>query len=86
MRFALDPGLPSCCDVSVIVSYQPCAALALHVEKLWYCDGHQRGHGAQQVLLPDGQFQLVISLAESPIKIVELANQENMRRSRERTR
>src|SRR4029077_3248018 len=42
-------------------------ALALYVEKLWYCDGHQRGRGTQQVLLPDGLFQLVISLAESPI-------------------
>jgi len=67
VRFALDHGLPSCCDGAVIVSYQPCVALALYVEKLWYCDGHQRGRGTQQVLLPDGRFQLVISLAESPI-------------------
>ena len=60
-------GLVSCCDGPVIVAYQPCGALALHVEKLWYCDGHLQGNGTQQVLLPDGRFQFVISLAESPI-------------------
>jgi len=37
------------------------------VEKLWYCDGHQVVNGTQRALLPDGRFQLVISLAEDPI-------------------
>jgi len=59
--------LVSCCDGSVIVASQPCAALVSHVEKLWYCDGHPGGNGTQRVLLPDGLFQLVISLAEGPI-------------------
>ena len=59
--------LVSCCDGPVIVTYHPGAALAFLVEKLWYCDGHRRGQGTQQVLLPDGRFQLVISLAEGPI-------------------
>ena len=59
--------MPSCCDGPVIVTYQPGGALALHIEKLWYCDGHGSGSGARQQLLPDGRFQLVISLAESPI-------------------
>ena len=59
--------LISCCDESVIVASQPCAALAAHVKKLWYCDGHPGGNGTQLVLLPDGLFQLVISLADSPV-------------------
>lgn len=46
---------------------QPSAALAAHVEKLWYCDGHRRGNGTKRALLPDGRFQLVISLAEGPV-------------------
>jgi AraC-like DNA-binding protein len=37
------------------------------VEKLWYCDARGVIKGTQQVLLPDGRFQLVISLAEGPI-------------------
>ena len=62
----LIPNLVSCCDGSVHVACQPCAALASHVEELWYCDGHQGVHGTQRVL-PDGRFQLAISLAEGPI-------------------
>lgn len=50
-----------------MVIAHPSAPLAPHVEKLWYCDGHQVINGTQQVLLPDGRFQLVISLAEGPI-------------------
>jgi len=50
----------------MVVVY-PSARLAPHVEKLWYCDGHRVVNGTQRALLPDGRFQLVISLAESPI-------------------
>jgi AraC-like DNA-binding protein len=46
---------------------RPSTPLAQHVEKLWYCDGHGALKGEQQALLPDRRFQLVISLAESPI-------------------
>ena len=63
----LIPDSVSCCDGSVIVAHQPCAPLASHIERLWYCDGHREGSGTQQALLPDGRFQLVISLAEGPI-------------------
>lgn len=48
------------------VTYQPCAALASHVEKLWCCDGHPGGNGKDRAL-PDGRFQLAFSLAEGPI-------------------
>ncbi|MGH9775275.1 MAG: DUF6597 domain-containing transcriptional factor [Candidatus Acidiferrales bacterium] len=44
---------------------QPRAALASHVERLWYCDGH-RANGKDRAL-PDGRFQLAFSLAESPL-------------------
>jgi AraC-like DNA-binding protein len=47
---------------------RPSAPLALHVEKLWYCDERRVANGTQRVLLPDGRFQLVISLTESPIR------------------
>lgn len=45
---------------------RPSAQLAPHVERLWYCDGHRLVNGMRRVL-PDGRFQLVISLAEGPI-------------------
>jgi AraC-like DNA-binding protein len=48
------------------VAYQPCAALASHVEELWCCDGHRAVNGTDRVL-PDGRFQLAFSLAEGPI-------------------
>ena len=48
------------------VACQPCAALASHVEKLWYCDGHLGAPGTDRAL-PDGRFQLAFSLAEGPI-------------------
>ena len=51
----------------MLIAHQPCAALASHVEKLWYCDAHQMVNGTHRTLLPDGRFQLVISLAEGPI-------------------
>jgi AraC-like DNA-binding protein len=46
---------------------RPSIQLAPHVEKLWYCDGHRVVNGTRRALLPDGRFQLVISLAEGPI-------------------
>jgi|SRR5580704_15453107 AraC-like DNA-binding protein len=45
---------------------QPRAALASHVDRLWYCDGHRGVHGTDRAL-PDGRFQLAFSLAEGPI-------------------
>jgi AraC-like DNA-binding protein len=48
------------------VTCQPCAALASHVEKLWWCDGHPGVNGKDRAL-PDGRFQLAFSLAEGPI-------------------
>jgi AraC-like DNA-binding protein len=48
------------------VTCQPCAALASHVDKLWYCDGHPGVDGTDRAL-PDGRFQLAFSLAEGPI-------------------
>ena len=60
------PNLVLCCDGLVLVA-RPSVLLAPHVEKLWYCDGHRVVNGTQQVLLPDGRFQLAISLAEGPI-------------------
>ena len=63
---ALIPNLVSCSDGLVLVA-RPSGPLAPHVEKLWYCDGHRVVHGPKRVLLPDGRFQLVISLAEGPI-------------------
>jgi AraC-like DNA-binding protein len=59
-------NLVSCCDGLVLVA-RPSALLAPHVERLWYCDGHRVVNGTQRVLLPDGRFQLAISLAEGPI-------------------
>jgi AraC-like DNA-binding protein len=61
----LIPKLDSCCDGRVLVA-RPSAPLAPHVEKLWYCDGHRVVNRTQR-LLPDGRFQLAISLAEGPI-------------------
>lgn len=56
----------SCCDW-LMITVRPSAPLASYVEKLWYCDGHRVGNGTQRALLPDGRFQLVISLADGPI-------------------
>jgi AraC-like DNA-binding protein len=48
------------------VAYKPVGRLSAYVEKLWYCDGHQGAHGKDRVL-PNGRFQLLISLSDSPI-------------------
>lgn len=46
--------------------YRPSVPLAPYVEKLWYCDRHQRVQPTERVL-PNGRFQLAISLTEDPI-------------------
>jgi AraC-like DNA-binding protein len=45
---------------------RPSAPLAPYVERLWYCDRHQRVQPTERVL-PNGRFQLAISLTEDPI-------------------
>ena len=50
----------------MIVSRQPCAALAPYIEELWYCDGHRALNGNERVL-PNGRFQLAFSLADCVI-------------------
>jgi AraC-like DNA-binding protein len=47
----------------MLLSHQPAWPLALHVEKLWYCDGFQAAHRRERVL-PNGRFQIVIDLRE----------------------
>jgi AraC-like DNA-binding protein len=49
----------------VLVAY-PSALLASYVERLWYCKGYQGVHGTGRAL-PNGRFQLAISLTEDPI-------------------
>jgi len=49
-----------------VIIVRPSAPLASHVEKLWYCDGQGVVNGTRRVL-PDGRFQLSISLADGPI-------------------
>ena len=41
--------------------------LAAYIEKIWYCDGYQVTH-RKNLVLPNGKFQLVISLAEGPLR------------------
>lgn len=41
--------------------------LAPYIEKIWYCDGYQVTH-RKTLVLPNGKFQLVISLAEGPLR------------------
>jgi AraC-like DNA-binding protein len=50
----------------MLLEHQPAAPLTSYVEKLWYCDGYQGVHRKERVL-PNGTFQLVISLAEGPL-------------------
>jgi AraC-like DNA-binding protein len=51
----------------MLLAHQPAAPLASYVEKLWYCDGYQGVHRKEHVL-PNGKFQVVISLAEGPLR------------------
>jgi len=49
------------------LAHYPAGALAAYVEKIWYCDGYQ-GVYRKNLVLPNGRFQLVISLAEGPLR------------------
>jgi hypothetical protein len=49
------------------LAHHPVGRLASHVEKMWYCDGYQGVHRKERVL-PNGKFQLVISLAKGPLR------------------
>jgi AraC-like DNA-binding protein len=53
-----------CCDDLMILAHHPAGLLASYVEKLWYCDGHQVIHRQRRVL-PNGRFQLFISLSDA---------------------
>jgi AraC-like DNA-binding protein len=59
--------LDLCCHGCVQLAYHPVGPLASYVEKIWYCDGYQGVHRKERVL-PNGRFQLVISLAEGPLR------------------
>jgi AraC-like DNA-binding protein len=47
------------------LEHQPAKPLATYVEKLWYCESYQLTHRRERVL-PNGKFQLVIDLSDSP--------------------
>jgi AraC-like DNA-binding protein len=49
------------------LAHHPAGSLAAYVEKIWYCDGYQVVH-RKNLVLPNGRFQLVISLAEGPLR------------------
>jgi AraC-like DNA-binding protein len=50
----------------MLLEHEPAVPLTSYVEKLWYCNGYQGVHRKERVL-PNGTFQLVISLAEGPL-------------------
>jgi len=50
----------------VQVAYKPVGRLSAYVESVWYCDGHGVIHRTERVL-PNGRFQLLISLSDAPI-------------------
>jgi AraC-like DNA-binding protein len=67
-RLPLIPAASLCCDdLLLLLAHQPAAPLSSYVEKLWYCDGYQGVHRKERVL-PNGKFQLVLSLAEGPLR------------------
>jgi AraC-like DNA-binding protein len=49
------------------LAHHPAGPLAAYVERIWYCDGYQGAH-RKNLVLPNGRFQLVISLAEGPLR------------------
>ena len=49
------------------LAHHPPGPLAAYIEKIWYCDGYQGVH-RRNLVLPNGRFQLVISLAEGPLR------------------
>jgi hypothetical protein len=48
------------------VAYKPVGRLSAYVENLWSCDGHGVIHRTERVL-PNGRFQLLISLSDAPV-------------------
>jgi AraC-like DNA-binding protein len=62
----LDSRVALVFDEPMQVAYRPVAPLSAYVEKLWYCDGHGVIHETKRVL-PNGRFQLLISLSDAPI-------------------
>ena len=48
------------------LDHHPAGPLAAYVEKVWYCDGYGAVHGTRRVL-PNGRFQLFISLSDAPV-------------------
>jgi len=51
----------------MLLTQQPTVPLASYVEKLWYCEGYQVVHRKERVL-PNGRFQLVINLSDTPVR------------------
>jgi AraC-like DNA-binding protein len=51
----------------MLLTYHPEEPLASYVEKLWYCDGSQVVYRNKRVL-PNGRFQLFISLSDAPLQ------------------
>jgi hypothetical protein len=74
-RLPLIPPVALCCDGPKLLAHRPAAPLASYVEKLWYCDGYQ-GVLRKERVLPIGKFQLVISLAERPLRAPGSPTQE----------
>jgi AraC-like DNA-binding protein len=48
------------------LAYKPTGRLSAYVEELWYCDGHGVVPEIKRAL-PNGRFQLLISLSDAPI-------------------
>jgi AraC-like DNA-binding protein len=48
------------------IDRHPAGPLAAYVEKVWYCDGYGIVDGTRRVL-PNGRFQLFISLSDAPV-------------------
>jgi AraC-like DNA-binding protein len=51
----------------MVRSHPPGAALEPYVERFWYCSGYDGIHRKERVL-PDGRFQLVVSLSGAPLR------------------
>jgi AraC-like DNA-binding protein len=48
------------------ITHKPSGRLSAYVEELWYCDGHGVIPQTKRAL-PNGRFQLLISLSDTPI-------------------
>jgi AraC-like DNA-binding protein len=62
----------------MIRSHQPGPALEPYVERFWYCSGYEGIHRKERVL-PDGRFQLVVSLSGAPLRAPGDTNAERGR-------